>query len=489
MATDNNSIIQAAKLEATAPLYEFLDSISNQAPEAQAKAMFDPYNGQWRNQFVDWMFNRVGRVFLNTHRFTDPLTVFKKDSMPYGGAIQMSAVDYIKSQPYSDEGEGNGATVPLLKTYRPKGKTAWAYVNTRRVTPVSYSEKELQQAFTSNDGLARFIAAILDAPKNSDEFAEYLLARDTIRTFDKANPNTIYRTPAYSAEPTTRDLATDFLTDLRTWANRLRFPTWVRQVTPGDMPNSYTDPSRLVLMVTPEVAANLDTRTLANLFHWAAPVSGQGTEDNPVAYRTIIVDDFGVEGCFAALCSEDTINIVDTVYQTATWFNPSTLANSVFLHHQQSIFLNPFEPLILWGTGDSWAAAGRQTVTITQNTTGITLTADPATIKAGQRTRLVPKLTGTLTASPSDTSIDSDLTVAPDSATYTIAAKDKDGAAVELNSRTYVDPLTNVLHTQKTLETGTVLTVTATGTYSNPTVANTAEPETPFTATCEVTIE
>lgn len=486
MATNNNSIIQAAKLDATGPLYEFLDSISNQAPEAQAKAMFDPYNGQWRNQFVDWLFTRVGRVYLTQNRFKDPLAVFKKDSMPYGGAIQMSAIDYIKAQPYTDVGDGNDATVPLLKLYRPKGKTAWAYVNTRRVTPVSYVENELQQAFTNSDGLARMVSSILDAPVSSDEFQEYLLARDLIATFDKANPNTIYRAPAYSAEPTTRELATDFLTDLRTWANRLRFPNWVRQVTPGDMPDTFTDPSQLVLMVTPEVAANLDTRTLANLFHWAAPVSGQGTEDNPVAYRTIIVDDFGIDGCFAALVSEDTLNIVDTVYQTTTWYNPANLANSVFLHHQSSVFLNPFKPVVLWGTGDTWNSSGRQTVTITQNATGITITPESATVKAGGAVKLTPKLAGTLTASPEGTVIDSDMAVAPDSATYTVTAKDSDGAAVVLNSRTYVDVMTNVLHTQRTLKSGTVLTVTATGTYKSPT---SDAPASPFTATCDVTIE
>lgn len=488
MPTDNNSIIQAAKLDATGALYEFLDSISNQTPEAQAKAMFDPYAGQWRNQFVDWLFTRVGRVYLKQNRFTDPLDVFKKENMPYGGAIQMSAIDYIKAQPYSDAGDGTEATVPLLKVYRPKGKTAWAYVNTRRVTPVSYVETELQQAMTESDGLARLVSGILDAPISSDNYQEYLLARDAISTYDKANPQTIYRAEALGGEPVTQELATDFLTSLRTWANRLRFPNWVRQVTPGDMPDSYTDSSQLVLLLTPEVAANLDTRTLDALFHWAAPVSGAGTEADPVAYRTVIVDDFGIEGCFAALLSEDTLNIVDLVYQTSTFYNPANLATSVYVHHQQSIYLNPFQPLILFGYGDSWNTQGRQTVTITQTTSGLTLTATPDTIKAGETALLKPTLTGSLAATPEGTSIDPDLTVAPNSATYTVTAADSTGAAVTLDSKTYVDSLTNLLHTSRKLASGTVLTVTGTATYQSPTAA-TPTPATRYTATCTVTIQ
>lgn len=484
MATDNNSIIQAAKLEATGAYFEFLDSISNQAPQEQAKALFDPYKGQWRNQFVDWLFNRVGRVYLKQASFEDPLAIFKKDNLPFGGAIQMSAVDFIKAQPFSDESDGDAATVPLLKVYRPKGKTAWAYVNTRRVTPVSYNETELQQAAAAPDGLARFISAIMEAPVASDNFQEYLLARDTIKTFDAAQPNTIYRAPAYSAAPTTRELATDFLTDLRTWANRLRFPTWVRQVTPGDMPGSYQDPSQLVLLLTPEVAANLDTRTLDALFHWKAPVSGAGTDEDPVKYRTVIVDDFGIDGCFAALVSEDTINIVDRLYQTSTFYSPASLTTSLYLHHQQYIYLNPFEPVILWGTGTNWDNSGRQTVTITQTTTGLALTATPSTIKAGETSVLTPKLQGSLAATPTGTSIDPDITVAPDSATYEVTAADSAGAAVTLNSRTYVDTLTNTLHTQKTLAAGTVLTVKATATYRNPD----SETQTEYTANATVTI-
>lgn len=485
MATENNSIIQAAKLEATGPFYEFLDSISNQAPQEQAKALFNPYNGQWRNQFTDWLFNRIGRVYLKQQRFQDPLAIFKRDSMPYGGALQMSAVDYIKAQPFSDE-PGENATTPLLKVYRPKGKTAWAYVNTRRVTPVSYNETEIQQAVTAPDGLARLISAIMEAPVASDNYQEYLLARDTLRTFDVAQPNTLFRTPSYSAEPTTQELATDFLTDLRTWANRLRFPNWVRRVTPGDMPGAYQNPSDLVLLLTPEVAANLDTRTLDALFHWSAPVSGVGSDDDPVKYRTVIVDDFGIEGCFAALVGQDAINIVDRLYETSTFFNPATLSTNLYLHHAQYIYLNPFEPVVLWGTGgDTWNNAGRQTVTITQTTTGLSLTATPSTIKAGETSLLKPVLNGTLAATPTGTSIDSDLTVAPNSATYSVSAATSGGEAVELNSRTYVDALTNTLHTQKTLASGTVLTVTATATYSNP-AATTAQ--TPYTATATVTI-
>ncbi len=487
MATENNSILQAAKLDATGPLYEFLDRVSNQAPEEQAKAMFDPYSGPWRNQFVNWLFTRVGRVFLKQQRFEDPLRVFAKDSMPYGGAVQMSALDYIKAQPFNDAGDGGEATVPLLKVYRPKGKTAWAWVNTRRVTPCSYNEAELQQAFTTSDGLARFVAAVLDTPVSSDNYQEYLLVRSAIATFDKAQPNKIYR-EVMDAAPTAKDPATDFLTSLKTWANRLRFPNWVRQVTPGDMPNSYTDPSQLVLLVTPEVAANLDTRTLQPLFHWAAPVSGTGTETDPLNYRVIIIDDFGIPGCFAALVSQNTLNIVDVVRQTTTFYNPATLTTSVFVHSQQSIFLNPFEPCLLWGTGDTFAAAGRQEVTITQTTTGLELTPAASTIKAGETVTFTPKLTGSLAASPAGTLISPDMSVAPDSALYAVEAKDAEGAAVKLGSRTYVDGLTNTLHTSPALASGTVLTVTATATYADPT-SDSVEPATPYAATATVTIE
>lgn len=486
MATDNNSIIQAAKLDATGPLYEFLDSVSNQAPEEQARAMFDPYAGPWRNQFVNWLFTRVGRVFLQQQRFTDPLRIFQKDSMPYGGAVQMTALDYIKAQPYSDL-DGGEATVPLLKVYRPKGKTAWAWVNTRRVTPVTYNEAELQQAFTEEGGLARFVAAVLDTPVSSDNYQEYLLVRSAISTFDRAQPNTIYR-EVMDAAPTAKEPATDFLTSLKTWANRLRFPNWVRQVTPGDMPNSFTDPSQLVLLVTPEVAANLDTRTLQPLFHWAAPVSNTGSETDPLNYRVVIIDDFGIPGCFAALVSQNTLNIVDVVRQTTTFYNPANLNTSIFVHSQQSIFLNPFEPCLLWGTGDAFAAAGRQKVTITQTTSGLTLTPAAVTIKAGETVKLEPKLTGTLAASPSGSWIDPDLKVAPDSATYTLEVKNASGETVKADSRTYVDQLTNILHTSSKLETGTVITVTATATYSDPTADASGTSQT-YTATSTVTIE
>ena len=58
------------------------------------------------------------------------------------------------------------------------------------------------------------------------------------------------------------------------------------------------------------------------------------------------------------------------------------------------------------------------------------------------------------------------LRVEPNSATFELTAKNQD-KPVQLNSRTYVDKHF-VLHTQKTLPSGTQITITGIATYINP---------------------
>ena len=93
--------------------------------------------------------------------------------------------------------------------------------------------------------------------------------------------------------------------------------------------------------------------------------------------------------------------------------------------------------------------------------------------------QLTATLNGTLTPAGEHDAIE----IAPDAALYTVAATDADGAAVALNSRTYVDRLGR-LHIQKTgLVATNKITVSATSVYTNPNGVTT-----PYMATAEITV-
>lgn len=480
MAESNSTILQAATLYGTSDYQQFIDSISQQTTEQVVQNMFAPMNRIYRNQFLDFLITRIGSVWVNKHSFENPLREFKRANLNYGNTVQLMALDYIKTHAYQDEEpirtqDGDS----LFKTYRPKGKAAYVSTNQFRQYPITINDQLLRTAFVSETGLNDLIAQVMRTPFNSDNYAEYRAMINSISAFDKANSGLVYRHKAFTAVPDDAEGARELLKVLKAYADKMRFPNLVRRYIPGDMPSTYR-PDELALLVTPEVDASLDVDGLAQLFH---------VDRAEIPYRTIVVDDFGIEGCFAALVSTRTLLAMDVTYENNSWYNPRTLSTSYFLTHLQIAgVIDPFEPIILFGYGDGWNATSQ--TTITEAATGITLSVangDEAQISAGGTLQLAVTLNGTLTVAPEGSEINGDITVAPDSATYEVTVATSDGTAVALNTRTYVDVRTNVLHLQKSgIVAGDVVTVKATGTYSNPTTAG--DPATPFTSTLTVTV-
>lgn len=473
MAESNATILAAASLVGTSDYQQFMNNLSQQTTDQVVNTLWDPMNRMYKNQFVDFLIQRIGFTWVKKHAFENPLAVFKKSRLMYGSTVQMLALDYIKTREYSDDEPAITETGDsLFKTYRPNGKAAYVSVNQRRQYPITVNDVELRQAFASDTGLNDFVSQVMRRPYDSDNYAEYRAMANSFAEFNKANPGLVYHHKAYTQAPETQDQARAFLVDLKAYADYMRFPNMVRQFTPGDVPGAYS-PNELVLLVTPRVNAVLDVEGLATLFH---------IERGEVPYRTVVVDDFGIPGCFAALCSQDTLLAMDQVYENGSFYNPRTLSTNYFLtHFQIAGIVDPFEPLVLFGYGDGWASTTEKIVT--QTTSGITLTAAKSTIKAGEQVKITPTLQGSLSANEGD--VPETLAVMPNAATYEVTAK-RGTNDVTLNSRTYVDVKTNILHTQKTLKSGDVLTITGTGTYTNPT---SNEESTPYTATCTVTIE
>ena len=474
----NATIIQAATQVGTSDFQQWIDRLSQQTTAQVVNNMFDPMNKIYKNMFVDYLINRIGFTWVKKHAFENPLAVFKRERLTYGNTVQLLAVDYIKTHAYTDDEpirtqDGDS----LFRTYRPKGKAAYVSTNQFRQYPITVNDMELRQAFASDTGLNDYVAQVMRRPFDSDNYAEYRAMVNSFAAFKSANDGLVYmrESPITDIGAPTAEQARQFLSMLQVYADYMKFPNWVRLFTPGDMPGSY-NAEELVLLAKPEVKAALNVEGLAQLFH---------IDRAEIPYRVIPVDDFGIVGCHAALCSERTLFAHDVEYQNGSFYNPRTLNTSYFLTHLQIAgVIDPFEPLILFGYGDGWSDT--TVATITETATGITVIPSATTAAPGDVLDVTVDLQGNVVISSGVLS--DEITVAPDSATYEVTAATSDGTAVLLDSRTYVDVRTNKLHIQKTgLAAGVILTIKATGTYTNPTSATQGE-SIPFTSTATVTI-
>lgn len=450
MAADNSSIMQAVWLSGTNDFQQRIPEPSIHSLADTEQALFSPMNRAYLNQFVDILINKVAFTIVRGKRWENPLAVFEKRRIDYGSTIEEVALKWIKAHSYRDDwGDRTDDITNLLKVNRPDGSVAYHSINRRDTYPISINEMELQEAFHSEYGLNELIARIMDLPANSDAYDTYQIMLQLLKMYED---NWGFFKVNLSSAPVDETTGKEFLTKVRGVAGRLAFPSSLfNALTVQDIP-TFAQPSELVLLCTPETQAVLDVETLSALFH---------IEKAEIKYRTILVDRFPIDGAVALLTTEDFFVVHDKVYMTTSFFNPQTLTTNYYLHHISVNSVSPFVPAVLFTT-----AVGTLVPTVTEAVSAITLAAENSatTIDPGAELKLIPGITGTLSGTPQG-----NLAVAPNALVYTIVADDGGSPAVpvELTPWTYVDRF-NVLHAAEDLASGTVLTITGSTTYTNP---------------------
>ena len=442
MAAKNSTILEKVWLAGTNDFQQRIPEPTQQNISATIDALFKPMNKQYFNQFMDILVNRIAFTYVRGEAWRNKLAVFKGQKLNYGQTIQEIAPKWIKAHSYMDDSE------TLLKMHRPEAETWYHSQNRRDRYPITVNYDELRTAFVDEYGINNLIAKIMQVPMNSDEYDEYRIMLQLIAEYENRWGFFKHK---LSAIPTDEDTGKEFLTAIQTYAGMLQFPSTLynaQDIT--DIP-VFANENELVLFVTPATNASVNVNTLAILFNMDVA---------DVRIRKVIVDEFPVPDMVALLTTEDFFVCNDTNYQNTSFYNPETLNTTYWLHHWGVYSVSPFVPAIAFVTGDATA-----TPTVTQGVTGLSLTIDPAQIKAGETAEITAELQGTITGG------NDVITVKPDAALYTLTcdapAGEDETAAFQLAPETYVDNY-GVLHTQDDLPTGAVITVAAKAIYINP---------------------
>lgn len=438
MAVNNSTILDRIWLSGTNDYQQRIPPTTQNGIAATQAALFAPENLPMFNQFVDALVNRIGSTYVHQQRWRNPLAVFKKDMLRYGDKAQEIAVKWIRSHSYSDDRED------VFKMYRPDAETWFHQVNRREFYPITVNREELEFAFTEEYGLNAFVSAIMDAPRNSDEYDEYRIMLELLSYYEH---NFGFYKQQLTAAPTDQATAQELLTYLRSYAGQLKFPS--SRYNSGliqDVP-VFARPEELVLLMTPQTQAVVDVYALAAAFN---------RSDEDIQQRIVMVDEFPIPEAVALLTTSDFFQCRDKLDTTTSQYNPLTLGTNYFLHRWGIYSVSPFVPAILFTT-----AAGSSTRVVTQNVTGIELTPASATVEAGSTVQLTVNLRGSL--SPMN---ERNVTVAPDAAMFSVTVATANDVPVK-SVRTWVDDAA-VLHVADDLNSGYVITVTAKSAYINP---------------------
>lgn len=455
MAVLNSTVLERAWLSAS---NDFQQRIPNPSITAYANVienLFAPLNNDLFNEFCG-LLNGLNATYVDIRRFENPLRSLMKPAQSWGNSERHVAVKFLQAHAgrFDDE--------TLLKVERPEF-VEWFYsVNEPRRYEFSWSRQEIARAFAADGyGYDDLLNATVTQMLSS---ADYDRMNIMIQMFSEADKRMggLYRYNL-SAAPTTESTGKELLTGIRAVAGRMQFPTTLYNHI--DVP-VHESPETLVLWLTPEVRANLDVQTLSSVFQ---------LDFANIQYRVITIPEFPIPNVYAALTSEDFIYCRDFMSGLEPpFYNPGNRTMKYYYWQNELLGVNPAANCVLFSTDANTAIP-----TITMIPSGIEFSPDTGNIEIGGTLDTHIFLRGSLSSTDGNTGV---IGIEPDAATYELSAVDDNNAALQLKSTTYVDSY-GILHCQKTgITAGSVITITATASYVNPSGSTSTYTDT-FTAT------
>lgn len=284
-----------------------------------------------KNEFLDVLVNKIcGQIFINKV-YTNPLSFFEKEPVPFGATLESVFTDLITAKNFNENfGTANTDVSSLIGIEKPPTKTEYYSKNFAKKYKISIKDTQLRTAFMNANGLQNLINQVLTVPTNSRNFDDFQLMKGLL-----ANASTKELTlPTKYSTTTDENLKARMLTkQTRAIVDRFGMMGNVFNIQGV---HTFTNSQNIVIITTPEVSANLDVELLATAFNMEKAEMGRRIVkiDSFQKYNTTtkaFEADANVE---LMVVDEDYIQFRRTLQVSESFRNPDQLATNVFTHNQ-----------------------------------------------------------------------------------------------------------------------------------------------------------
>lgn len=335
--------------------------------------LFDNAYQPQLNEFVNNLVNRIFKTIIENKSYNNPLSIFKKGSVPLGTDLQELYTNPTVAEEYE---LSNTAMADILAITVPDTHVAYYRRNRRDKYKRSISREDLMGAFVSWDTFENYITSVTQSLYNGNYIDEY---RYTKKLIDGAyNQNKIITKVV--SKPVDTATANAFLKEVRA--------LYTKMATPSEDYNAYslmsgtekkmttwTDPSRLCLIITADALASCDVDSLAGAFQ---------LDRADFLSRVYTVDKFDNDEIVAVMCDESWFRIYDNLLRFDQEYNASCMVWQFYLHAWSTFAISPFANAVCLTTeapvpvesitiSDVTATVGTdETVTVTLSPVGAT---------------------------------------------------------------------------------------------------------------------
>lgn len=267
-----------------------------------------------RNEFINVLTNQVVKTLFFSKIFENKLKLFHKGFLEVGESIESIFVDIIKSKSFDENFGTENTNIGSLvsKEGVTNVKVEYYTKDFKHKYKVSISDERLKSAFRSKNGLQTLVNQLLQAQLNSAEYDEYLIMKSLI---NKAKYKKI-QCVAPVDDVTTKQ----FTKIVKTVIGKMGF---LRKDFNNQGVMTFSKPSDLVILTTPDVQAQIDVELLSSAFNMSKA---------EVQSRIVLVDEFEDSKRIALIVDKDFIQFYDKLNESEPFRNADGLYTNLFLH-------------------------------------------------------------------------------------------------------------------------------------------------------------
>lgn len=291
------------------------------------------------NEFVTNLINRIALTIIRNKSFNNPLSIFKKGSIPLGTDIQ----DIYENPAEAEQYElSNTAMAKLLTITDPDTHVAYYKRNRKDLYTKTISRENLQGAFVSWEKFEDYLNSITNSLYSGNYISEFKYTKALIDGAYKDNKVIVEKVNAITDETS----AKAFVKKARAFYNKMKFPStnynaYTRFSGAKGEIETWTDENRIVLITTADVMAEIDVDVLAKAFN---------IDNTKFLGRVIEIDKFENPEIQAIICDESWLQIYDNVLRFEEFYNARVMAWNQYLHAWGTYAICPFANAIVFAT-------------------------------------------------------------------------------------------------------------------------------------------
>lgn len=304
-----------------------------------ANILFNDAYQPMLNEFVTNLINRIALTIVRNKSYSNPLSIFKKGSIPLGTDIQ----DIFTNPAIAEKYEfSNTAMAKLLTITDPDTHVAYYRRNRQDLYTKTISREGLQGAFVSWEKFEDFITSITTSLYSGNYIDEFEYTKDLVNGAYVNNKVIVEQV----TEPTDETSAKAFLKKVRALYKKLSFPStkynaYSKFSGANGVIKTWTNPSRVVLIIKADAMTEVDVEALATAFN-LDKVNFLG--------RVIEVDEFDSPEIVGVICDEAWLQIYDNVFRFDEFYNARVMAWNEYLHAWGTYAICPFANAVVLAT-------------------------------------------------------------------------------------------------------------------------------------------